>query len=265
MKIRTIIIDDEPHAREGIRIRLKDFKEIEIVDECSSGYDAVEKINILLPHLIFLDIQMPGMNGFEMLKKIDRAKMPVVIFVTAYDKYALKAFEYHAVDYLLKPIDNRRFKDAVDYAISEINHRNLELYSTKLRAIANDYLKLISKPENNLADEKFVNRLSIKHKNIIKIISVSEINWIEAQGDYVFIHSNSEKYLLRDSLMALEKKLNPDVFVRIHRSSIVNIERVEKLKTSEHGDYDVYLKDGTKLKMSRTYRDKFKKLLNDNF
>lgn len=260
MKVKTIIVDDEPHAREGLRIRLKDYKEIEIIAECSSGIDAVKKINELLPDLVFLDIQMPGMNGFEVLKNLDDENIPMIIFVTAYDKYALKAFEFHAVDYLLKPIDKTRLKKAIDFAINEIENRRLKLYSQKFKTLADEYLNLISNKEKRTDEGKFINRISVKNKNIIKIIPVAEIDWIEAQGDYVCIHVNDEKFLLRDSLNALENKLNPEIFIRIHRSSIVNIEKVEKLKSNEHGDYELFLKDGTKLKMSRTYKENFQKL-----
>ncbi|MEG8946175.1 LytR/AlgR family response regulator transcription factor [Rosettibacter firmus] len=260
MKIRTIIIDDEPHAREGLRIRLQEYDSIEIIEECSSGVEAIEKINALSPDLIFLDIQMPEMNGFEVLKNIKSEKTPVVIFITAYDKYALKAFEFHAVDYLLKPIDNVRLKNALDYAINHIHNRNAKYYSEKLKAIADEYLSLISAREKFKAEEKFLNKILVKNKNVIKVISVPDIYWFEAHGDYVYIHCNSEKYILLDSLSALEKKLNPDMFIRIHRSSIVNIEQVEKLKPNEHGDFEVFLKNGTKLKLSRTYKENFQKI-----
>lgn len=265
MKINTIIVDDEPHAREGLKIRLKDYKEITIVAECSSGFEAAEKINKLSPDLVFLDIQMPGMNGFEVLKNLNGDNIPIIIFVTAYDRYALKAFEFHAVDYLLKPIDKNRLKKAINFAISEIENRRLKLYSEKLKALADEYLNLITDKKINIEEDKFLNRISVKHKNIIKIIPVSEIDWIEAQGDYVYLHVKDEKFLMRDSLSSLENKLNPEVFVRIHRSSIVNIERVEKLKSNEHGDYELFLKDGTKLKMSRTYKENFQRLSGDTF
>lgn len=265
MKINTIIVDDEPHAREGLKIRLKDYKEITIVAECSSGFEAVEKINELYPELVFLDIQMPGMNGFEVLKNLNHENIPIIIFVTAYDRYALKAFEFHAVDYLLKPIDKNRLKKSINFAISEIENRRLKLYSEKLKALADEYLNLVSNKGKNIEDNKYLNRISVKNKNIIKIIPVSEIDWIEAQGDYVYLHVKDEKFLLRDSLSSLENKLNPYVFIRIHRSSVVNIERVEKLKSNEHGDYELFLKDGTKLKMSRTYKENFQRLSGNTF
>lgn len=265
MKVRTIIIDDEPHAREGLKIRLGDYKEISIIAECSSGFEAVEKINKLSPDLVFLDIQMPGMNGFEVLKNLNADNIPMIIFVTAYDRYALKAFEFHAVDYLLKPIDKNRLKKAISFAMSEIENRRLKLYSEKLKALADEYLNLISEKEKSIEEFKFVSRISVKNKNIIKIIPVSEIDWIEAQGDYVYLHVKDEKFLLHDSLSSLENKLNPEVFIRIHRSSIVNIERIEKLKSNEHGDYELFLKDGTKLKMSRTYKENFRKLSGNIF
>lgn len=263
--MRTIIIDDEPHAREGLRIRLKDYKEIEIIAECGSGSEAVEKINKISPDLVFLDIQMPGMNGFEVLKNLNSDNTPMIIFVTAYDKYALKAFEFHAVDYLLKPIDKSRLRDAINFAIDEIENRRLKIYSKKFKALADEYLNLISNRQKSIEDEKFISRISVKNKNVVKIIPVSEIDWIEAQGDYVYIHVDKEKYLLHNSLNALENKLNPEIFIRIHRSLIVNIDRVEKLKSNGHGDYELFLKDGTKLKMSRTYRENFQKLSGNHF
>jgi len=146
VKVRTIIVDDEPHAREGIRIRLKDFKNVQIVGECSSGLEAVKSIDALKPDLLFLDIQMPEMNGFEVLKKVTVTHIPVIIFVTAYDKYAINAFECHAVDYLLKPISEGRFKNALQAAFSEISHRNLEHYASKLKSVVDDYLDVSDEP-----------------------------------------------------------------------------------------------------------------------
>jgi two-component system LytT family response regulator len=259
-----LIVDDEPHAREGIRIRLKEFKNIQIVDECSSGVEAVKSINALCPDLLFLDIQMPEMNGFEVLKKITIAQPPVIIFVTAFDKYAIKAFECHAVDYLLKPIKEDRFKNALQAALSEISHRNLELYANKLKSVVNDYLGIT---EDKFKDyqappvqKKYLNRLMIKYKDRVSVIPVNEIEWIESAGDYVYVHASSQKHIFRETLIALEQKMDPQKFIRIHRSTIVNIEKIKTLHLNEHSDFDVYLLSGVKLRLSRTYRAHFEEV-----
>ncbi|MDP3583261.1 MAG: response regulator, partial [Ignavibacteria bacterium] len=145
MRVRVLIVDDEPHAREGIRIRLREFPEVIIVGECSSGKEAVQAISELKPDIVFLDIQMPEMNGFEVLQNLAPDSMPVVIFVTAFDEYALKAFEHHALDYLLKPVNEERFKETLKYALTEVNHRSLEVYSSKLKSVVNEYLKVLDK------------------------------------------------------------------------------------------------------------------------
>jgi two-component system, LytTR family, response regulator len=263
LNIRAIIVDDEPHAREGIRIRLKKYKNIQIVDECSSGAGAVKVINTVKPDLIFLDIQMPEMNGFEVLKKIAISPMPVIVFVTAYDKYAIKAFEYHAVDYLLKPISEERFKNAIDVALSEITHRNLEHYADKLKSVVDDYLETTEDTEDNRSKsvhKKYLSRLMIKSKDQVAVIPVNDIEWMEAAGDYVYVHSGSQKYMFRETLTALELRMDPQKFIRIHRSTIVNVERIKTLHINEHSDFDVFLFSGVKLKLSRTYRNHFEKM-----
>ena len=261
MKTRTLIVDDEPHAREGIRLRLKEFKNIQIVGECSSGAEAVKSINALKPDLLFLDIQMPEMNGFEVLKKITVTPLPIIIFVTAFDKYAVKAFEYHAVDYLLKPIREDRFKNALRSALSEISHRSLELYANKLKSVVNDYLEVtedkIEGYQAPAVQQKYIDRLMIKSKNQVSVIPLQEIEWIESAGDYVYVHSNSQKHILRETLTALEKRMDPHKFIRIHRSTIVNVEKIKILRLNKHSDFDVYLFSGVKLRLSRTYRVHF--------
>jgi two-component system, LytTR family, response regulator len=264
VKIQTLIIDDEPHAREGIRIRLKEFKNIHIVGECSSGIEAVNSINALGPDLLFLDIQMPEMNGFEVIKKITVAPIPVIIFVTAFDKYAIKAFECHAVDYLLKPIKEERFKNALQTALSEISHRNLEHYAIKLKSVVNDYLDITEvSPEEDRTpsvQKRYLDRLMIKSRDHVSVIPVNEIEWIESAGDYVYVHSNSQKYIFRETLTALEQRMDPRKFIRIHRSTIINIEKLKTLRLNEHSDFDVYLMSGVKLRLSRTYRAHFEQM-----
>ena len=265
MKINALIVDDEPHAREGIRIRLKEYPNICIVGECSSGMEAVKSIIELRPDLLFLDIQMPGMNGFQVLQKAEVQPMPIIIFVTAYDKHAIKAFEYHALDYLLKPISEDRFRNAIQVVLAEANHRNFELYAKKLKSVVDDYLDITkkeSKEQNALVTQKnYLSRLLIKSKDTVSVIPVHEIDWIESAGDYVYVHLNSKKHLVRETLITLEKNLDPQQFVRIHRSSIVNVEKIKNLRSNESGDYDVFLSTGIKLKLSRTYRDHFQNVM----
>jgi two-component system LytT family response regulator len=263
MKIRTIIIDDEPHAREGIRIRLAPFSDIHCIAECSSGSEAVTVINTLQPDLLFLDIQMPEMNGFEVLEHIRVDRQPIVIFVTAFDKYAIRAFECHALDYLLKPIREDRFRETVQTVLSESHRRNLEAYVARLRSAALEYgagdesIDTAAASASAAASQRFLTRLMIKAKDQISIVSVETIDWVESAGDYVYVHANTQKHLVRETLASLEERLDPRMFVRIHRSGIVNIERITSLRPNEHGDYDVILKNGVKLKLSRTYRAHF--------
>lgn len=258
MNIKTIIVDDEPHAREGIKLRLREFPEIEIIGTSDSGNNAVKLINELNPHLVFLDIQMPGLNGFEVLQKIKMNPMPFIIFVTAYDKYAIKAFEFHALDYLLKPIDDKRFVESVSFAIAEFNHRHLESNTSKLRNIVESYL---TEDENGNGIKKPLNRLLIKTKNEIFFIQAGQVDWIESAGDYVYVHFSQKKHIIRETLISLEQLLDPQKFLRIHRSIIVNIDKINKLKYADHGDFEVFLLDGTKLKLSRTYRSNFEKIM----
>ena len=230
MKIRTLIVDDEPHAREGIRIRLREFKQIQIVDECSSGMEAVKSINVLHPDLLFLDIQMPEMNGFEVLKKITVHPVPVIIFVTAFDKYAIQAFECHAIDYVLKPIREDRFKNALHAALSEISHRNLELYATKLKSVVNDYLEITEEIpgvyEAPSPQKKYLDRLMIKSKDSVSVIPVIDIEWIESAGDYVYVHANAQKHILRETLTQSAEKVGLlDVLVTVQQWHIRCVSR----------------------------------------
>jgi two-component system LytT family response regulator len=257
MKIRAMIVDDESPAREGIKLRLKEFPDVEVVGECSSGKEAVSAIGALQPDLLFLDIQMPEMNGFEILRAIGLSSVPVVIFITAYDTHAIEAFEVHALDYLLKPINDDRFRAAVRFARSALTHRSFGLYAHKLQSAVNEYLTVArdnseERSGGGSSTEKgYLSRLMIKTKGEISMISVREIDWIESAGDYVYVHVQSRKHIVRQTLASLEKMLDPRHFVRIHRSTLVNL---------EHGDYDVYLRTGTKLKLSRTYWAHFQRL-----
>lgn len=249
--IRTLIVDDEPLAREGIRQLLDSHDDIKIVGEANDGIHAVELIKAKNPDLVFLDIQMPERDGFGVVEQVGAERMPEVIFVTAFDQFALRAFEIHALDYLLKPIDPDRFADAVARAKAHITMQNSTAMSEKLVQLLKDIP----------TQRQFVQRLAIKSAGKVIFVSTSDIDWIEANGDYVWVHSQGKKNLLRERISELSNKLDPNHFARIHRSTIVNINRINDLEPMFYGDYAVHLHDGTKLTLSRSYRDKLFSLL----
>lgn len=264
MKIRALIVDDEQHAREGIQLRLKEFPNISIVGECSSGEEALVAINTLKPDLVFLDIQMPEMSGFEVLQKMTLSQPPMIIFVTAYDRYAVRAFEFHALDYLLKPINDNRFRETLHRVTTEMKHRKLEQYSQQLKILIDEYTTLneeVSGAENEQISAGSLTRILVKVKDHISVLPVEDIDWIESAGDYVYVHSKNQKYLVRETLSSLENNLDASQFVRIHRSTIVNIKQVRSFRSTDSGDYDVFLTDGTQLKLSRNYRLRFQQFL----
>lgn len=270
MKVRALIVDDELHARDGIRIRLEDYPEVEIVGECSSGTEAVAAIDELRPDLLFLDIQMPEMSGFEVLRQVTADPLPIVVFVTAYDRYAVKAFEFHALDYLLKPIGEERFRETLKIALSQAGRRNFEAYASNLKQLVNDYLsfsgeqQISADSKHNKPQGRFLDRLVIKNHDHISFLAVDDIDWIESAGDYVYVHSSSSKHIIRRTMRDLENKIDPEKFVRIHRSTIVNVEKIKSLRSNEHGDYDVYLKNGERLKLSRSFRSHFQKVIGNS-
>ena len=248
-KIRTLIVDDEPLARERIADLLDGDAEFEIVGECGDGLAAVAAIEAHKPDLLFLDVQMPELDGFGVLEAIEEA--PVIIFVTAYDQYALRAFEVHALDYLLKPFDRERFDKALQRAKRQIARERAGAVNQELVALLAD-LKSRPKP---------LERLVIKAGGRVFFLRVDEIDWIEAAANYVKLHVGKESHLLRETINGLAAKLDPDKFLRIHRSIIVNLERVKELQPWFHGDYVVILQDGTQLTSSRNYREHLRKLL----
>ncbi|HLM61839.1 MAG TPA: LytTR family DNA-binding domain-containing protein [Pyrinomonadaceae bacterium] len=250
MKIKTLIVDDEPLARERIRRMLQDEKDITIVGECIGGLEAVETIERIAPDLVFLDIQMPQMNGFEILQSIELPTMPVIIFVTAFDQYALKAFEFHALDYLLKPFSKDRLRSALSRAREQIEMAQPNTVDDRLSALLSDF-----KSEN-----KYLERLLLKSSGRIYFVKTDEIDWIESAGNYAKLHVGQETHLLRETMSGLEESLNPENFLRIHRSCIVNIDRVKELHPLFSGDYVVIMRDNRELTLSRNYRDRLLKL-----
>lgn len=242
--MRVIIIDDELPARKKIRTFLADEPKIEIIGEASNGLEAVKLIEELRPDLIFLDIQMPGLTGFQVLQELDKAIMPGVIFTTAYDEYAVKAFEVNALDYLLKPFDEERFQKALE----RVNKQNSQ--HNQYNQLTNLLLELKKQPN-------YLQRLLIKTAGKIIFIKTDEIDWIEAEEKYVQIHVGKDKYLYRETMNTLEQQLNPENFTRIHRSYIVRIDFIKELVPWSHGDYLLILQDKTELNLGRNYRDKF--------
>jgi two-component system LytT family response regulator len=255
-RIRTVIADDEPLARRGIRAHLNLEKDIEIVSECRNGREAVEAIQAYSPDLVFLDVQMPERDGFGVVDAVGVERMPAVIFVTAYDRYALRAFEVHALDYLLKPFDGERFARAVQRARIQIERDGLGDLSGRLR---NLLAELESRPAQN-----YPNRLVIKSAGRISFLDVAEIDWVEAADNYVRLHAGREAHLLRETMNSLEKRLDPGQFLRVHRSRMVNIRKVKELRPLFRGEYDITLQDGTRLETGRGYRDRVQWLLGDS-
>jgi two-component system LytT family response regulator len=253
VKIRTLIVDDEPLGRERIRTLLADDQEIEIIEECPDGRRAVAAIERSKPDLVFLDVQMPEMDGFAVLDAIASGHMPVIIFVTAYDRYAVRAFEVHALDYLLKSFDRDRFQAALVRGKEEIHRLKASVLDPKIGALNERLAGLL---EDLQAKQKRLTRLVVKSGGRIVFLRVEEIDWVEAADNYVRIHSGRESHLIRETLQSLESRLNPDKFLRIHRSTVVNLDRIRELQPIFHGDYLVRLSDGTELTLSRNYREK---------
>ncbi len=245
----ALIVDDEPLARRGVVLRLKQFKDIEIVGQCGDGPSAVEKILELSPDLVFLDVQMPGMDGFEVLRAVPGEKLPNVIFLTAYEQHALRAFEVHALDYLLKPVDDERFAAAVGRA------RKLVDSSLKTR-MAERVLRMLDQKQ-----EKFVSRFTVQTGARIQIVQADDVEWIGAAGDYAELHAHGRAYLLRETMASLEQKLNPANFLRIHRSRIVQSGNIVELRSIENREFIVRLSDGSEHRSSRTHASRLERWL----
>lgn len=257
-KVRTLIVDDEALARRTIRHLLADDSEIEIIGECGSGLEAVNFIRRQTPDLLFLDIQMPGMNGFDTLAQIEVERIPAIIFVTAFDHYALKAFEVHALDYLLKPFTDKRFEEALRQAKSHIEMREMNKLSQSLLALLGEHA---GRQLVEVRRKSFLTRFMIRSGGRVAFVKASEVDWIAADDYYIKLHVGAKSHLLRMSMNELEEKLDPASFLRIHRSTIINFDRVKELQQNPNGDYVVVLKDGTELKLSRSRRERLEQLL----
>ena len=252
--IRTLIIDDVPLARERLKRCLAGDPEIEIVGECDNGEKAVADIRSLAPDLIFLDVQMPALDGFGVLEALTGERSPVVIFVTAYNEYAIQAFEVNALDYLLKPVDPERLNKAVERAKARLAH-----------LIPDDHLdsRVRAMLEDIKSGSKFIKRLTIKLTGRTILLPTDEIDWIETHGNYLKVHAGRDSHLIRGTMQSLETKLDPEKFVRVHRSIIVNVEKIKEIYPRSNGDQDIVLQNGRQLMLSRNYRDNFFALLGE--
>jgi two-component system LytT family response regulator len=249
MKVRTLIVDDEPLARDRLRQLLRSEPEIEIVGECADGREAVATVQKTPPDLIFLDVQMPELDGFGVVEAIGAESAPVIVFVTAHDKFALRAFEIHAVDYLLKPFDRERFQKALHRALEQIKQREGGALIARQAAMIAE-LKSPKPPE----------RLAVKSGGHVVWVKLDEIDWIGSADNYAELHVGPKSHLMRETLAALESRLDPKVFVRISRSIIVNTQRIKELKRLFYGGCELTLQNGAKLTLSRRYRDKLRQL-----
>jgi two-component system LytT family response regulator len=245
-KIRAVIVDDELLARKFIRRMLKHEPNWELVGEASNGNEAVETIRTHKPDIVFLDVQMPEMDGFAVLEKVGLGQLPDIVFTTAYESYAIRAFELHALDYLLKPFDQQRFRDAIRHAEERLHFRQQEDGRRQIGALL----------ERINSKQPYLERFIIKADGRITFLNTCEIDWIEADDKYVHLHTGKGARMVRQTLTAMEAQLDPARFVRIHRSAMVNVERIKELQPLFNGEYSLHLEDKTKLTLSRTYKDK---------
>ena len=247
MTLTALVVDDEPVARRRLKALLRDEPTVNVVGECGDGEEALDAIRRVAPELVFLDVQMPGLDGFEVIEALGPKACPAVIFVTAYDEYALEAFEVHAVDYLLKPFDRARLHAAIERAHA--------------LALGGDLGRRLGALVAGVAASRPLKRLLVKSGGRVYFVRVEEIDWIEATGHYLRLHVGSESHLLRATVASVEARLDPERFARIHRSTIVNVERVKEMHPAFHGDFVVTLRSGTQLDCSRTYAQRLQRSL----
>jgi two-component system LytT family response regulator len=265
-KIRALIVDDELLAREALQVMLSGDPEIEVIAECRNGKEAVTAIREQTPDVVFLDIQMPEMDGFQVIAEVGAERMPVTVFVTAYDKHALRAFEAHALDYLLKPFDHDRFDTALQRVKTFVRQQKLGEISESLLAVLKDLKPKSNKlpsETNKDSHKEPIDRVIIKSGGRIYFLKVEEIDWVEASGDYLSLHSTGRSHLIRETMGNFHARLNPRKFLRIHRSTIVNIERIKDIQPLFKGEYIISLTSGKRLTASRGYRHEIQALLDE--
>lgn len=261
--LRAIVVDDESLARKGLKLRLDQIEGVEVVQECVNGREALDSVVQLQPDVIFLDIQMPGMSGFDVISNMQQEDMPLVIFVTAFDQYAIEAFDVHAVDYLLKPIDDERLRCAVERARSHLVHKDAVTDKQRLLELI---ISITGKSELSVSQllrdysgvKSYPDRIAIKDGGETTRVPATDIDWVDAAGDYMCIHANDETHIMRITMKELEQQLDPAIFQRVHRSTIVNLDRVTKVCSHMNGEFYLVLSNGAKVKMSRSYKDKVK-------
>jgi two-component system LytT family response regulator len=267
-KLKTIIVDDEPLALNFLRSMLAEFSDVDVVAECRNGREAVLAASQMSPELMFLDIQMPGMNGFEVIKALQSDVMPMVIFVTAFDQYALDAFDLHAVDYILKPLDPERVARAVNRAIDRLHDNRAESYKAPLIGAIGAIAERVSAAtpvaadvhEPEPASGSIKGKLLVRDSGVVKVIPFDDIDWVDAAGDYMCVHASGETHVIRITLGELMEKLDDKLFVRIHRSTIVNVQRVVSITPLPKGGSLLELSEGETLKVSRNYRESIRNL-----
>lgn len=251
MKYEALIVDDEPLARRSIRKCLKAFAEFEVAGECGDGESAIAAIRGHKPDLVFLDIQLPEFDGFDVIRAVGKHKMPVTIFVTAYDRYALQAFEAHALDYLLKPFSEDRFRDALLHAKCTLEKGQQQSPNQQLAEL----LERLNKKRD------YLERIPVPSKGRFLFVNVRDLDWIEAEGNYLRLHCTGGSHILRGNMNEMESKLDPGRFMRIHRSTIVNLQRIREVQPWFRGHHLVVMTNGQELKLSRYQKDKLRQLL----
>ena len=249
--IRVLVVDDEPLAREGLRLHLDAYDDVRVVGEASDGEEAVRRIQELSPDAVLLDVQMPGLDGFGVVDTVGAERMPPVVFVTAYDEFALRAFEAHALDYVMKPVDPDRLARAFERVRERVQHRHA----------ADEEQRVLGLLESLRGEGRYLERVAVRSGERIVLLRADEIDYIEAAGNYARIHGNKSEYLLRETMTGLEARLDPREFIRIHRSTIVRTDRIRELEPLFQGDYLVILSDGTRLTSSRSYREGLQQLM----
>jgi two-component system LytT family response regulator len=250
VQIKALIVDDEPLARDRIRELLKEHPEVEVIGEARNGQEAIAAVTNHHPDLVFLDVQMPDLDGFDVLQNLNLEQVPLIIFVTAYDEHALRAFDVHAVDYLTKPFDRKRFAEAIDQA-------KVFMKGAK----EPDTARILSMLQEIKAGSRNLERFPIKNGETVFFVRAEDVNAIEAQGNYVRLSLAKSSHLVRDTLNNIESQINPRMFVRIHRRTIVNIDRVKEVQTWARGEYRVVLVTGAHYTLSRSYRSHFEKFI----
>jgi two-component system LytT family response regulator len=253
--IRALIVDDEPLPRERIRTLLAEHSNIEVIGECQDGQEAANTILAERPDLVFLDIQMPELDGFEVIKAISTEYLPAIVFVTAFDEHAIRAFEVNAIDYLLKPINAARFEKAVLRAIDRLSQFN---EAAKAREPDRQLLNFV---ERLRAEQQYTTRFVVRAGSKLSFVRASDVDWIDVADNYVRLHVSGREHLVRDTLKSVESQLDPGIFVRVHRSIIINLDRIESVEPHFHGEYVVTMKDGAKLTTSRSYSERLRLLL----